>query len=112
MSLKSTKPAKEIHEDSSGKAKTMRPHSERSLRVRRLIASPRKAECISGAASSATFYRLCVKTTIFSTGSVTANFQKKALKIKTKINDYDLVLILMHSAPCCKNKKEIGRAHV
>src|SRR5699024_5944858 len=35
--------AKEIHEDSSGKAKTMRPHSERSLRVRRLIASPRKA---------------------------------------------------------------------
>src|SRR5690625_528105 len=35
--------AKEIHEDSSGKAKTIRPHSERSLRVRRLIASPRKA---------------------------------------------------------------------
>src|SRR5690625_6497743 len=35
--------AKEIHEDSCGKAKTMRPHSERSLRVRRLIASPRKA---------------------------------------------------------------------
>src|SRR5690625_2658242 len=28
---------------SCGKAKTMRPHSERSLRVRRLIASPRKA---------------------------------------------------------------------
>src|SRR5690625_915872 len=35
--------AMEIHVDSSGKAKTMRPHSERSLRVRRLIASPRKA---------------------------------------------------------------------
>ena len=35
--------AKEIHEDSCGKAKTMRPHSERSVRVRRLIASPRKA---------------------------------------------------------------------
>src|SRR5699024_1455740 len=35
--------AKEIHVDSSGKAKTMRPRSERSLRVRRLIVSPRKA---------------------------------------------------------------------
>jgi|SRR5690625_2468455 len=41
--LSNTMLAKEIHVDSSGKAKTMRPHSERSLRVRRLIASPRKA---------------------------------------------------------------------
>src|SRR5699024_1261549 len=41
--LPNTISAKEIHEDSCGKAKTMRPHSERSLRVRRLIASPRKA---------------------------------------------------------------------
>src|SRR5690625_7963978 len=30
--------AKETHVDSCGKAKTMRPHSERFLRVRRLIA--------------------------------------------------------------------------
>src|SRR5699024_8310497 len=61
--LPNTMLAKEIHEDSlkkktafsacdvfskklslsCGKAKTMRPHSECSLRVRRLIASPRKA---------------------------------------------------------------------
>src|SRR5690625_6752468 len=41
--LPNTMLAKEIHEDSCGKAKTMRPHNERPLRVRRLIASPRKA---------------------------------------------------------------------
>src|SRR5690625_4755414 len=40
--LPNTMLAKEIHEDSCGKAKTMRPRSECSLRVRRLIASPRK----------------------------------------------------------------------
>jgi len=41
--LPNTMLAKEIHDDSCGKAKTMRPHNERPLRVRRLIASPRKA---------------------------------------------------------------------
>ena len=43
FSASNTMLAKKIHEDSCGKAKTMRPHSERSLRARRLIASPRKA---------------------------------------------------------------------
>src|SRR5690625_3336340 len=51
---------------SCGKAKTMRPHSKRFLRTRRLIASPRKAECISGAVSYVAEFRDFVsKTKIF-----------------------------------------------
>src|SRR5699024_8983183 len=58
--LPNTMLAKEIHEDSSGKAKTMRPHSERSLRVRRPIASTREALC-SGVVCYVTVYRCCAK---------------------------------------------------
>src|SRR5699024_267229 len=41
--LPSTLLATEIHDASGGKAKTMSPHNERPLRVRRLMARPRKA---------------------------------------------------------------------
>src|SRR5690625_1167133 len=57
---------------SCGKAKTMRPHSELSLRVRRLIASPRKAECISGAEINVVVYRCCAKNNNLLVGRVTA----------------------------------------
>ncbi|WP_217423883.1 hypothetical protein, partial [Salirhabdus euzebyi] len=63
--------AKEIHVDSYGTAKTLRPHSERSVRVRRLSASPWKALCISVAAGIKVqwlrriFYQMRKITTIF-----------------------------------------------
>src|SRR5690625_142945 len=80
---------------SCGKAKTMKPHSGRSLRVRRLIASPRKAQCISGAVSYVAIYRGCVKTTNLFDGKSSA--QSQSLRKKPKgnrgRNENDLVIL-------------------
>ncbi len=49
-------------ETPAGKAKTLRPHRERTLRARRLSASPRKAKCISEAEiTTHNFYSLIPK---------------------------------------------------